>query len=203
MIREIILATERLKIRPWERRDYYAMDRWPPFTEALSLIWNLPQAVSAGRGSWPKPDIRRAYAVENHDGQLIGRISLREIDRARGSARLGISFGSPYVGQGLGTEALSHFLDAYFGPLGFRVMVLDVAAPNVRAVRSYQKLGFRITGRHWRDAGESISRRLQSAIPPELERHFRWGVRSLWIEFYDMELTKAEWLDRRARSRTV
>lgn len=194
---EIILATERVRIRPWERRDYHVMDRWPPFTEPLSLIWNLPQSFSAGRQPWDPPSQRWAYAVEDARGTLIGRISLREIDRTKRSARLGISFGSPYVSQGLGTEAMALFLDAYFDQLGFEVMVLDVAAPNVRAVRSYLRLGFRTLGSHWRDAGESLARKIRPHIPPEIERHFRHGRRGMWIEFFDMELTRAEWLSRR------
>jgi RimJ/RimL family protein N-acetyltransferase len=196
VLREILLTAERVRIRPWQRRDYQNVESWPQFTDPLSLVWNLPQSMSERRGGWSEPDIRCAYAVENLEGTVVGRISLREIDRAHHRARLGISFGPPYVGQGLGTEALACFLDGYFGPLGFESMVLDVAAPNVRAVRSYLKLGFRITGRHWRDAGDQITRRLDGKIPPELEQHFRWGRRSLWIEFFDMELTRPEWLAR-------
>ena len=67
----------------------------------------------------------------------------------------------------------------------------------MRAVRSYLRLGFRTLSTHWRDAGESLARKIRSHIMPEIEHHFRHGRRGMWIEFLDMELTRAEWLSRR------
>jgi RimJ/RimL family protein N-acetyltransferase len=45
-------------------------------------------------------------------------------------------------GQGLGTAFLSLVLDEAFGPLGAERFHLDCFADNVRAQRSYEKLGF-------------------------------------------------------------
>ena len=45
-------------------------------------------------------------------------------------------------GQGLGTAFLSLVLDEAFGPMGAERFHLDCFADNVRAQRSYEKLGF-------------------------------------------------------------
>ena len=45
-------------------------------------------------------------------------------------------------GQGLGTAFLSLLLDEAFGPLGAERFHLDCFGDNVRAQRSYEKLGF-------------------------------------------------------------
>ena len=106
--------------------------------------------------------MRRTWAVEDRSGCLIGRISLRDIDNGKAQARLGITFGAPYIGRGLGTDALGLFLDHYFTDLGFLVLLLDVAAPNQRAVRAYERLGFSHIGGDWRQADSRFDRHILS-----------------------------------------
>src|SRR4051812_1962938 len=124
------LHSIRTTIRPWRRQDDELADEWPSYDDPLDSLWNLPRRLSASSTQWYNgldgDSMRRTWAVEDHAGHLMGRISLREIDMRRGEARLGITFGAPYVGRGLGTEALATFLDYYFTDLGFQAMVLDV-----------------------------------------------------------------------------
>lgn len=138
------LRGPRVLIRPWKYHDDELADDWPPYNDPFDPLWNLPRPASFGGGMWNAlleyGIYRRSWAVENNNGALIGRISLREIDERRGQARLGVTFGAPYVGRGLGTEALTLFLDYYFETLRYHLMALDVAAPNVRAVRCYTRL---------------------------------------------------------------
>src|SRR2546430_7932888 len=122
------LRSARTYIRPWRREDDDLADKWPPYNDPLDPLWNIPRRLTAGADSWyngfDNGFARRTWAVEDTFGHLIGRISLREIDERKGQARLGITFGAPYVGRGLGTEALATFLDYYFQVMGFGVMVL-------------------------------------------------------------------------------
>jgi RimJ/RimL family protein N-acetyltransferase len=48
----------------------------------------------------------------------------------------------PRPGQGVGTAFLQLILDEAFGPLGAERFHLDCFADNIRAQRSYEKLGF-------------------------------------------------------------
>lgn len=183
----ISVRSERLMIRRWQRQDYHTMDRWPPFTEPLSIVWNLPDRV--GR-EW-KSDVRYTFAVQKHDGTLIGRITLRDIDRD--VARLGITIGAPYVSQGYGTEAMRAFLNTYFSSMGFRTMVLDVAAVNERAVRCYCRLGFQHNGYHWRALSRSLLDKLDPESSRQIQPYLKQGQRSVWVQFYDMILHHHQW----------
>ncbi len=193
-----VLHGPRVKLRQWQRSDTLAQERWPRYNEPFSSLWNLPRAISVdevtGR-TWNGQ--RYAWAIEDSQRRLIGRISLREVDEREPSARLGISLAQPYVGQGLGTEALRVFLDYYFGPLGFARMRLDVAAVNQRAVRCYERLGFRYLASEWRSAGHDPALRLlDDPQYRDLLPFFRCGRFDTQVEFYEMELTRAEWQGR-------
>lgn len=195
------LRGPRVIIRPWQRYDDELANDWPPYNDPLDPLWNLPRQTSITE-TWSSffdvGNQRRSWAVEDYDGNLMGRISLREIDERKSQARLGITFGAPYVGRGLGTEAMAVFLDDYFTSQGFHVMVLDVAAPNVRAVRSYQRLGFSYVESDWRDAGYAFDRSvLDMPRYQSLRPFFRPSMRGVAVEFYEMRLSREEWFQHR------
>lgn len=78
----------------------------------------------------------------------IGGISLRNLDLTIGVGELGISIGrKDYWGKGFGTEAITLILDYGFSVLGLHNIMLSTYAYNERAMRSYQKVGFREFGR--------------------------------------------------------
>jgi RimJ/RimL family protein N-acetyltransferase len=124
---------------------------------------------------------------------MIGSLTLREIDGQR-SARLGITLGADFVSQRYGTEALKLFFDYYFGNMAFARLVLDVAATNIRAVRTYCSLGFQQIGEHYRHAGHSSYRMLLSDPHyRHLRRFFRHQGGVTQVLFYDMALTREGW----------
>lgn len=193
-----VIHGDRVTLRPWQRGDTLAQELWPRYTEPFSSLWNIPRAFSyddlAGR-SWGGQ--RFAWAVEDRQRRLIGRISLREVEVKDSSARLGISLAQPFVSQGLGTEALRLFLDHYFGPMEFERMFLDVAAFNRRAVRCYERLGFGFVDSEWRGAGSDPSLRLiDDPRYADLRPHFRRNRFETLVEFYEMVLTREDWLAR-------
>jgi RimJ/RimL family protein N-acetyltransferase len=192
------MRSARTIIRPWRRSDDDLADHWPAYNDPLEPLWNLPRAFSSA-DLWPaagfSPYERETWAVESYDARLMGRISLREIDRRVPQARLGVTFGAPYIGKGLGTEALTCFIQAYFTDMHYAVMVLDVAAPNERAVRCYERLGFAYIGSDWRQAGSSFDRQvLDFPAYRHLRRYFSQERRGLVVEFFEMRLTYDEWL---------
>jgi RimJ/RimL family protein N-acetyltransferase len=195
-----------MSIRAWTFHDDEQLDEWPPYHDPTEPLWNLPRQVAYGGDQWGQffegSGMRRTWAVDDRSGRLIGRISLRDIDNRKAHARLGITFGAPYIGRGLGTEALRMFLDYYFTELGFQVMLLDVAAPNQRAVRAYERLGFSHMGGDWRQADSRFDRRiLDDPRYAQIHRFFRQGQRGLYVEFFEMRLLKEEWLAHSQRQR--
>jgi len=196
-----MLHTPRTIIRAWNRYDDDRCRYWPEYHDPLEVIWNLQRPQVPFSGSWLTDMIgsRRHWAVDSRSGDLMGRISLRDIDNTLKQARLGITFSASYVGRGLGTEAMKGFLDSYFTDLGFATMVLDVAAPNERAVRSYRSLSFAYVESDWRNAYNSITESvLDTPSIKHLKSHFRVEQQMIWVEFFEMRLTHDMWRQYRA-----
>lgn len=193
------LRSARMLIRPWQHHDDIDADAWPPYSDPLEPIWNLPRHWDSNwKGGFEFSGMRRAWAVEDAQGRLAGRISLREVDERRSSARLGITFSAPFVSRGLGTEALATFLDYFYSDLNFTRMMLDVAAPNRRAVRCYERLGFSYVGNDWRCVGHAFDRQLlDSPNYAHLRRYFRQSTRCFEVQFLEMELRREDWLRQR------
>ncbi|MCG8349374.1 MAG: GNAT family N-acetyltransferase [Chloroflexales bacterium] len=191
------VKAERVWIRPWQRRDTLAQESWPSYTDPFHSLWNIPRPNNNDDDTFlwfTVNEGRRVWAIEDAQAHLIGRISLREVNQDLRRARLGISLGAPYVGQGLGTEALAVFLDYYFGPLDFLAMLLDVAAFNQRAVRCYHRLGFCDVTTDWRNAGNDPSLRLlDDPRYADLQPFFRRSRHGVFVQFLEMRLQRAEW----------
>ncbi len=191
----------RLYIRPWRNEDDMAQRQWPNYSDPLSELWNLPRPIKPGLAFFTFlyhiVGLRRAWAVEDRAHQLIGRISLRDIDHLRQRARLGISLDEPYIGKGFGTEVLTLFLDYYFETLGFTAMVLDVAAFNQRAIRCYERLGFATVSTEWRCAGQApLEQQLDAESYQVLTPFLRHDRTGFWVAFIEMELHRLQWRNR-------
>jgi RimJ/RimL family protein N-acetyltransferase len=91
-----------------------------------------------------------AYAITVRDtGRLIGSTTFSNLDPDNGSAMYHISIGeSDAWGRGYGTEATELMLALAFERVGLHRVALSVFDFNERAVRSYEKAGFSIEGRH-------------------------------------------------------
>jgi RimJ/RimL family protein N-acetyltransferase len=206
-VRDMKLHGSRVTVRHMKRADLDTMMQWRRFADPLYQPFDFPQQSRTEHVRWfewrSKDPRRRLFAIENEGRQVIGSLTLREI-KAQHSARLGITIGADFVSQGYGTEALRLFLDHYFGEMGFNRIILDVAATNLRAVRTYRSLGFREVGQHYRHASHSSYRILwEEPRYRHLRRFFRREGTVTQVLFYDMAMTREEWqaLPSRAESR--
>jgi len=78
----------------------------------------------------------------------IGNLGLHKIDLIDRNAELGIFIGEKkYWGQGLGEEAIILALDYAFNVLNLKKVYLKVYEFNKRAIRCYEKVGFKLVGR--------------------------------------------------------
>lgn len=84
-------------------------------------------------------------AVED---QLLGDIILEVLNWNMRDAIVGIAIGQrDFWDRGCGTEAMNLLLDFAFAELNLRRVTLNVFEYNPRAIRSYEKAGFRPEGR--------------------------------------------------------
>ncbi len=78
----------------------------------------------------------------------IGRCLLFNVDLVNGCAMLGIFIGDKsFWNRGYGQEATELLLDYGFNLLNLHNIRLGVYAFNTRAIRAYEKVGFKLVGR--------------------------------------------------------
>ncbi|HSJ56839.1 MAG TPA: GNAT family protein, partial [Anaerolineae bacterium] len=87
----------------------------------------------------------RIYTLD--DDRLIGFVALHSLEWNNRAARLVIGIGEPeYRGRGYGSDALRLVLRYAFRELNLERVGLNVNGNNARAIRAYEKVGFRHEG---------------------------------------------------------
>jgi RimJ/RimL family protein N-acetyltransferase len=122
-----------------------------------SQFWRLAHTVPA----YPELARRRKQHIEDRgldlkgfairllaDERLIGLIGLYTIFWPHREAFMGIHIGErEYWGRGYGTDALRVLLRYAFDELNLQRVSLSFLEGNARAMRSYEKCGFKLEGR--------------------------------------------------------
>jgi aminoglycoside 6'-N-acetyltransferase len=138
------LAGERVRLRPVRAGDadrLLAIRREPE----VSRWWGVFEEEGAGEDVLEDEESVR-YAIEA-DGEVIGLIQYHEeSDPAYRHAGMDIFVATAWQGRGYGTEAIRalarHLVDAR----GHHRLTIDPAAANERAIRAYERVGFRPVG---------------------------------------------------------
>ncbi|KKO52979.1 GNAT family N-acetyltransferase [Paenibacillus sp. DMB20] len=105
--------------------------------------------------------------------EVIGDIALQDIDPANRNANIRIAIDSEeHLGKGFGPESMRLLLEYGFGILNLHRIELQVFGYNVRAIKAYEKVGFKREGVQ-RDALYYNHRYHDSVIMSMLEDEFR------------------------------
>ncbi len=120
--------------------------------EILHLVRDFSAPSLEAQNAWfersSEPDRRMFSILARENLELIGHGGLVDIDEKRKSGQLRTTIGNPaFWGKGYGTEATTLIVAYGFGDLALGNIWLLVAEDNVRAIRSYTKVGFREEGR--------------------------------------------------------
>lgn len=75
-------------------------------------------------------------------GDVVGHISVKNVDRARGEGEIGYWIGRPYWGRGYASEAVRLMVAFAFDELGLRRLYAHVLAHNPASGRVLEKAGF-------------------------------------------------------------
>jgi len=140
----VILRGQRVLLRPLDEADV------PRLAEILA-----EPEVARWWGAWDEQRIRaeiledeetEPYAVVQ-DGELIGlAIVSEELDPDYRHAALDLSLATSVHGHGLGGETLRVLARHLFTERGHHRLTIDPAAHNTRAIRAYERVGFRAVG---------------------------------------------------------
>jgi RimJ/RimL family protein N-acetyltransferase len=120
----------------------------PEVQRTLAVNWLEP--VAGTRRWWEGMRANpgtAAFAVETRDGELIGVCSLEDVNPAVRAAALGIWIGKRFWDRGYGTDATRTLCRFGFREMNLQRIGLSVFDINPRAVRVYEKMGFKEEGR--------------------------------------------------------
>lgn len=144
------LPLRRVSLRPLTLDDIPQLVRWDRDRDIRAALGG-PRFAQLAPTDWLsrfRHGRAVAFAVTAPDGGLIGDLQLQDINWHRREAELRICLGEKRLwGQGLGEEAVNLALQVAFSRLRLRLVYLRVYASNRRAVRCYEKCGFRTVGR--------------------------------------------------------
>ncbi len=140
-------------------QDY--LDMVNDFERVGRLIGRGPEPVSEEKElRWIREKREEGAAIcsmlEKRSGEFIGNIELMDI--ADGAAELGIAITAKKQDQGYGTEAIRAALACGMDRLGLNRIFLKVYPDNARAIRCYEKCGFREYDRTDKDVFMEVTR---------------------------------------------
>lgn len=163
-----MIPGERIRLRPMERADLPRFVKWfgdPEVRDGLTLIAPVGEAQEERwfDNNLSRPVTQQAWAI---DAQMpaagtgfvapasepnwthIGSCGFHDVDWRNRSGELGIVLGDKgQWGKGYGTDATRTVAGWGFGELNLHRIFLQVYDDNARAIRCYEKAGFKNEGR--------------------------------------------------------
>ena len=134
-----------------------AWSRWYRNSEYFRLLNSSGRSIQSHRAFFKSMEEELgALSVASHyfairtlaEDRLVGELGLDVVDWSGRDAFVGIGIGeTDYWGRGYGTDAMNILLRFAFAEINLRRVTLSVFEYNPRAVRSYEKAGFRHEGR--------------------------------------------------------
>jgi aminoglycoside 6'-N-acetyltransferase len=113
----------------------------PEHAERLQALRSSPEVARW----WDPPSLEKLAIVVN--GELAGYIQFdEELDETFRHADVDIFLGPQSQGRGLGTEAMRMIVRHLIEDRGHHRVTLSTSVDNARAIRVYEKVGFRRVG---------------------------------------------------------
>lgn len=151
-----ILIGDRIILREYRKEDLPCIRAWvndPEITNFLSNIFLYPHTLNDTENflnSMLEGNTEsKGFIIAHKDTEeYIGQIDLIKIDWVNRVGTMGIVIGSKEnLNKGYGTEAIKLLQEFAFNRLNLHKLDLEVREFNKRAIRCYEKCGFRIEGR--------------------------------------------------------
>lgn len=183
---------QRVRLESMKLKDIEAMMHWGRHEEDLFEDYNFPFMDERERLHWfhfKTKGHKRCFSVFDQEGVLVGYISLRNVNRILKRSEMGIVFDPAKLNKGYGTDAMKTLLKWYFQKLGYRKLILNVAAYNKRALRAYEKVGFRKVASHYDQFLNEAVDPLQEERYFKIRQYFRMRWHRIEVLHYKMEIS--------------
>jgi RimJ/RimL family protein N-acetyltransferase len=112
-----------------------------PFPYTLEDELKFYESISANNDTY-------TFAIEAKETEeLIGGCGTNAIDWKNSTATVGIFVGKEgYLSKGYGTDAMNILINFIFNEMNINKVKLEVYSFNIRAIKCYEKLGFKQEG---------------------------------------------------------
>jgi len=143
-------------VRRCTRDDYRLLAAWPPYPPRYECFrFSFADLPPAERDrvfeERDRRDDRFQLAVDLRENVAVAYVNFQKVDWNAGTMEnMGIRVHPSFCNRGIGTAMLIMIRDWWFEQ-GMKSLRLDVAGPNTRAQRCYEKVGFVRTGEFWRE----------------------------------------------------
>ena len=180
-----IAGPHHVSLRPIAAGDIDALFRWLHDPEVAQFWGEPPADRDEVRGGYLEPNEAPTWCfIIQHAGRDVGLIQYWHAyadTHYRFSASIDIFVGEPDArNRGVGTEAVRTLLAHLFEVTGMHIVTIDPQTTNARAIRAYEKAGFRRDGvlrHHDRMHGEYVDTQYLSILEDE------WpAARAAWLE---------------------
>lgn len=120
----------------------------PDVLWGLMMTFPLPTADTRDWFEGTRKDENaERFVIETLAGELVGICSIEGIEARSRSGEVGIWIGRPFWGKGYGTDAMRVLARFAFGTMNLQRLGLHVYETNAKAIRCYEKVGFKAEGR--------------------------------------------------------
>lgn len=202
MVDNLYLKGKKTIIRDLKREDIDQRLKWKPYPDPLYYHYNPSNLSRKEKEVWylkKKENPNMGYfSIDDLEHNLIGFLCLYKIDKKKKSSWMGVYLGYEYIDKGYGTDALLTMMKYYFEELGYEELFLDVATLNKRAIRCYEKCGFK----HLRTKFNLHDPRTKIDVFTNdrfknIRKYFRKKGKDTLVQFEEMEMNRELWLNKK------
>ena len=144
------MVGEKVYLSPRNSCDALVAAKWLNNYEVAKYINQYVKTINedSEREYLAKNNHEYDYAiVDLESDKLIGFIDLKKVDFISRTATLGVFIGrEEYLSRGYGSDAIKLILNFGFNFLNLNNIKLEVLGFNIRAIKAYQKCGFKKFG---------------------------------------------------------
>lgn len=182
-----------ISLRCWTRQDTEARASWPSYPPEYADFnfahANAPRIERDRHFEARHLNANRIDLAVDHTSQLvIGLLALVDIRWSDGIVgNIGLRIHPEWCDKGWGSKILLLLAD-WCGERHIKAIRLDVGPANGRALRCYQKVGFRKVGTFWRDEPKLQNVDIQKTCHDDVRPYFRDKDGVPQVQFWWMQL---------------
>jgi RimJ/RimL family protein N-acetyltransferase len=135
-----------IRVRAIEPQDLETFRKWindPETARYLGMSWPISTRDQLDWFERLRKDTdRKKVAIQLQEGELIGLLSLMNMDRINQSVEMGITIGAEHRGKGLASRAVHLGVQILFSQFNFHRIWAEILETNEACLRLFKNAGF-------------------------------------------------------------